>query len=128
MEKPKPGQPMRPEQQTKIELQKKPVILNQGCRSRSPVIMCSRLNYEGKLVYLGLGNGKILSYDPVSKLVTQVAKCNYPSSGTLGIQDLVLCSEKKLAVVDTNSTIRFFVKEKLVHTMASKCQFISNLC
>lgn len=87
--------------------------------------MCSRLSYEGKLVYLGLGNGKILSYDPVSKQVTQVAKCTLSSIGTLGIQDLVLCSEKKLAVVDTNSTIRFFVKEKLVHTMAAKCQFIS---
>lgn len=81
--------------------------------------MCCRLAMEGKLLYLGLGNGKILSYDPVSKLVSQVAKC------TLGIEDLAVCTDKKIAVVDTNSTIRFFVKDKLVHTAVNKCQFVS---
>ena len=79
------------------------------------------------MTYLGLGNGKILSYDPVSKVVTQVAKCRSSSRGTLGIQDMAMCSDKKIAVVDTNSTVRFFVKDKLVHTCPSKCQFISSL-
>lgn len=36
-----------------------------------------------------------------------------------------ICSEKKIVVVDTNSTIRFFVKDKVVHTLTAKSQFIS---
>ena len=82
--------------------------------------MCGRLGSEGRIVFLGLGSGKILSYDPVTKVATQIAKC------TLGIEDIAICSEKKLAVVDTNSTVRFFVKDKLVHTLPVKTQFVSN--
>lgn len=77
MEKTKSSQPVRPEQPTKIDLQKKPVVLNQGCRIVLPVILCGRLSNEGRLVYLGLGNGKILTYDPVTKVLAQIAKCRY---------------------------------------------------
>lgn len=79
MEKSKPKQPgVTPrggDQPTKIELQKKPLLLNQGCRSFLAVILCSKLSNEGRLLVLGLGNGKILSYDPATKLVLQLAKC-----------------------------------------------------
>ena len=65
----------RLDQPTKIDLQKKPVVLNQGCKLFLLVILCGRLSNEGRIVYLGLGNGKLVSYDPVTKIVTQIAKC-----------------------------------------------------
>jgi hypothetical protein len=48
-------------------------------------------------------------------------------TGIVGIYDIVACSDKKLAVADNNSMVKFFNKGKLVKTLEDRCQFLSKL-